>query len=191
MEHRDAGEVQRVTASERLIDVIAVPWEQPTEIRWQGETWTETFQRGAFDGQQADVRVNREHERGRTVGKIIEVDPSHSDGLWVRVKVAKTQLGDETLALAEEDMISASVGFTVPRMGDMRIDRRNKTRRVLRASLDHLSLVEAPAFVGAKVLAVRGRSDTPHLDAVRRDPTIRWASERVERRKRRRALWKS
>lgn len=177
----------------RLIDLIAVPWEQETEIPWQGELWREVFSRGAFKGIEdhaGRVRVNREHVQGDTVGKVVHFDSQHEDGLLARVKIAQNPRGDDTLALAEEDMISASVGFRVKSHHDVLINKRAKVRRVLRAFLDHLSMVENPAYVGAKVLAVRAESSeltvvespslaTPILDEMQSDELIMWARARL------------
>jgi phage head maturation protease len=59
------------------------------------------------------------------------------------------------LNLASEDMVSASIGYRTNNETDVVVNRSAKTRRVLRASLDHLSLVEDPAFSNARVLDVR------------------------------------
>ena len=45
-----AALVADVDARQRLIDVLAVPWNEPAEVFWRGEVWTEVFHRGAFDG---------------------------------------------------------------------------------------------------------------------------------------------
>jgi phage head maturation protease len=169
---RAAPTLAGVDVAERIVDVIAVPWEQQARVRWRGEMWTETFTRGAFPGVEKQlVRVNREHVKGDTVGRVLEFDNGHPDGLLARVKVAKTARGDETLALAAEDMISASIGYQTRDEEDVTLDRVRRTRRVHRAVLDHLSLVEDPAFKGAQVLAVRAA--TPNLDRVLADPAFR------------------
>lgn len=179
----------------RLIDLIAVPWEEETEIPWQGEIWRELFVRGAFNGIEAHagrIRVNREHIQGDTVGKVVYFDSSHEVGLMSRVKIAETPRGDETLALADEDMVSASVGFRVKSHHDMQINKRAKVRRILRAFLDHLAMVESPAYVGAKVLAVRAEPsglvvvepppiETPNLDEAQSDELLLWAAARLRR----------
>ena len=176
----------------RIIDLIAVPWDEEAEVPWKGEWWRESFQRGAFDGIEAHagrVRVNREHVAGDTVGKVVGFEPSHKVGLWTRTKIAATLRGDETLALAEEDMISASVGYRIEKHADVEVNKRTMTRRVLRAFLDHLSMVEAPAYKGAQVLAVRAEQleaddaplpDTPLLDDLMNDDVFQWARQRAK-----------
>lgn len=152
LETRAAG---TASVAQRIITVLAVPYEQPTEVLYRGAIWTEVFTRGAFTGieqQAGKIRVNRDHDKSRTVGKCIAFrdDPA---GLVAEIRIAKTILGDETLALAAEDMLSASIGFGVP-TGGAQIDSRGRTRRINRAFLDHLALVESPAYEGASVVGV-------------------------------------
>lgn len=181
-----------VDVRQRLIDVIAVPWEQETEILWRGEPWREVFSRGAFDGLENSagrVRVNREHTKGDTIGKVVSADPRDPRGLILRTKIAKTPRGDETLALAEEDMISGSVGYFVKQPSDVALDKRIRLRRVNRGFLEHFSFVESPAYTGAQVLAVREESrrlpaetpliETPNLDEVVGDEVLAWARMRL------------
>lgn len=151
-----------VNYSERLIDLVAVPWDSKAEVVWREEYWDEVFRRGAFDGLEnriEQVRVNREHVKGDTVGKLVYADPRAEAGLVTRAKIVPTDKGDETLALAAEDMISPSVGYKIKDAADVRLDRRVKLREVVRAFLDHLSLVESPAFADARVLAVREKDE--------------------------------
>jgi hypothetical protein len=130
------------------------------------------------------VRVNREHLIGDTVGKVVHFDPNHPDGLLARVKIATTSRGDDTLELADEDMLSASVGYGA-KPSDVLHDRRNGIRSVKRAILHHLAMVEDPAYEGARVLEVRDHglqlqpeldpAATPILDGLMTDPVIRRA----------------
>lgn len=181
---RDArgAEVLSVDFEQRIISVIAVPWGQPATVVWRNDVWSEVFDRGAFDELRTltrTVRVNRGHDKSRTVGKIVKADPQDPRGLITDIRIAPTVLGDETLALADEDMLSASVGFTVPRGGE-HADTRTRTRRIRNALLDHLALVESPAYAGAKVLAVRSTASATLQDFVN-DPILQWAQQRVAR----------
>jgi HK97 family phage prohead protease len=193
--NRGDATLKDVDFKQRLITVIAVPWGQEAQIFWRGEFWNEVFERGAFDGLEEHagrVRVNREHTKGDTVGKLVKVENADA-GLITFVRVAKTPRGDETLTLADEDMIGASVGYRVKNPSDVELNRQRLTRRVKRAFLDHLSFVESPAFEGAKVLAVReGPSGlavaetplpaTPILDEFMNDDVLLWARSRVSSR---------
>jgi HK97 family phage prohead protease len=147
-----------VDTRQRLITLLAVPWDQEAEVPWRGEMWNEVFRRGAFNGLEdhvGRVRVNREHKVGDTVGRLVFADPKAEDGLITRAKIAASTRGDDTLALAEDDAISPSVGYRIHDPADININRRTKFREVVKAFLDHLSLVEQPAFAGAHVLEVR------------------------------------
>lgn len=190
---RNDSTLTDVDTRQRLIDLIAVPYEQETEVPWRGEIWREVFSRGAFDGLEdhaGRIRVNREHRRGDTVGKVVSFDTQHEPGLLARIKIAETPRGDETLALAAEDMISASIGFRIKQPSDVRMDKRTKVRRILRAFMDHLGMVESPAYAGAQVLAVREDPsglavaetvplpDTPALDEAMSDDVLAWAASR-------------
>lgn len=180
------AEVADVNVKDRIITVIAVPYEQPAKIQYRGEIWDEVFSRSAFFGiekRPQRVRVNREHLRGDTVGKAVAFYPSREEGLVSELRIAKTTRGDDTLALAEDDCLSSSIGFGA-KPSDQILDRSAMTRRVNKAWLDHIALVESPAYAGADVLDVRdsfGAVDsraplnTPILDDFLADPIIRRA----------------
>lgn len=156
VEFRSAN-VAGVNLAERIIEFIAVPYERPTSVEYRGEMWNEVHCRGAYDGIETRtkvVRANRDHDRKRTIGKAVNWWPSRTEGLVGAVRVAETLLGDETLALAREDCLGASVGFAV-RGQDQELDRRNRTRRIKKAFLDHIAFVPDPAYEGADVLSVR------------------------------------
>lgn len=192
---RNDSVIAGVNQRQRIIELIAVPWDQEGDVAWHGDIWRESFQRGSFDGIEAHagrIRVNREHVKGDTVGRAVTLDPSHPDGLLARLKIASTPRGDDTLELAADDMISASIGYYVKKPDDVVVNRRQMTRRVLRAFLDHLGMVESPTFVGARVLAVRedqtglATADeplyaAPALDDAMNNPTFQWAASRVAR----------
>lgn len=189
-----SSEITDVDPKLRLIDLIAVPYDEEADVIWRGEDWRESFDRSAFLGIEEHagrVRVNREHVKGDTVGKVVSLTPSDPVGLRAMVKIAKSARGDDTLALAEEDMISASVGYRVRRPADVRFHPRTRVRRVMRAFLDHLGLVESPAYAGAQVLAVRDDDTpaevlsplpaTPLLDALRDDELFDWVATRLRK----------
>lgn len=190
---RNDGTLTDVDRRQRIIEVLAVPWNQPAEVFWRGDIWTEVFAPGAFDGIETRsdaIRVNREHVKGNTIGKITDFEPGHALGLFARVQVVKGPKGDEVLDLAEDDMISPSIGYRAQKPSDVRLDKQLRHRTVLNAFLDHLGMVEDPAFKGAQVLAVRGEpseldaadnrplAPTPLLDRFVNDPTLVWARSR-------------
>lgn len=193
---RSDGILADVDSAKRLIDVIAVPWGQEARVFWRGEFWTEVFERGAFAGARdlaGKIRVNREHRKGETVGKVVEFDPDDKRGLFARVKVVNGPRGDELLCLAQEDMVSASIAYATRNPArDLVLDRTSKKRWVKDGFIDHLGMVEDPAFDAARVLAVRkdGSTDdqsdqplpvTPMLDEAMKDPVMVWAMKRAAR----------
>jgi HK97 family phage prohead protease len=188
----DAAVLDNVNFKDRIIDVIAVPWDQEAEIFWRGEVWREVFERQAFDEAiQKSVRipVNREHSRGDTIGRIVNME-RNDQGLLASVKVARTPRGDDTLQLASERMLGGSVGYFVKKPSDVLLERRSMLRRVLRAFMEHFSMVESPAFVGAETVAVHdgltahpaaGEQSliTPSLDEWMADDILSWADSRL------------
>lgn len=194
IEHRYTNvKVDAVDYSQRLVTVVAVPYEEQTLVEYRQELWNELFERGSFTGIEKRpnrVRANRDHNKTRTVGKAMRFWPDRDEGLVAEIRIAQTILGDETLALADDDCLSVSVGFGV-RPSDQILDRRSMTRRIKTAYLDHISFVESPAYEGATVLSVRETDTvnaagleplrTPNLDEFIGDPLLRWASERLHK----------
>lgn len=186
IEYRDSADVGSVNFAQRLIELIAVPYEKAARVRYRGDTWDEMFSRGAFDGIEKRpnrVRANRDHDRTKVVGKALKFHPSREEGLVAEIRIAKTPLGDETLALADEDMLSASVGFGV-RGRDQELDKSSRMRRIKRAFLDHIAFVSEPAYEGATVLSVRDNgepvnaADLPRLATPSLDELLAWQRTR-------------
>lgn len=187
IEHR-AAVVEGINHRERIITVIAVPWEQEATVDYRGELWTEVFHRGALDSlatmRPDRVRAYREHERRNVFGRATKFVPDDERGCVAEVYVAKTALGDETLALADDQCVSCSIGF-VPL--EQRLDRAAMKKHVNRAFLDHLAFVADPAYPGAEVIGVREAptaapavfAPTPNLDALARDPDLMWALGKI------------
>jgi phage head maturation protease len=92
------------------------------------------------------------------------------------VRIAQTALGEETLELANEGALDASAGF-LPMPGGESWHERRTMRRITKAWLGHIALTPDPAYLDARVLAVRTaepvqvgtaeRIATPLLDEVR------------------------
>src|SRR4029079_9133925 len=99
------------------------------------------------------IRLNRDHQPEKVVGKAVEFDTGRGDGLVATFRVARTRDGDEALELANDDLVDCSVGFGVVRESWPQHD----LRRVHEGWLDHVALTAAPAYRAAKVLDVRGR----------------------------------
>lgn len=175
LEYRTATPIG-VSFPDRIIELVVMPYEQDAPVDYQGRLITEICSRGAFDGieRRANrVRVNRDHDITRTVGRAIAFHPSREDGLVAELRIAQTELGDETLTLADEQILDASAGF-LPMPGGVNWENRSR-RRLNKVWLGHIAMTPDPAYLGAGVLAVRAapdapdgeRSSTPNLDQVR------------------------
>jgi HK97 family phage prohead protease len=169
-----AVETLDVNYPNRTIELIVTPYETPAVVQMGGRNVTEVFSRGAYEGieRRANrVKVNRDHDIQRTVGKAIAFHPSREVGLVAEVRIAKTPLGDETLALADEGILDASAGY-LP-MTDGEVWETRERVRVTKAWLGHIAMTPDPAYESAQVLAVRHNAaggdteGTPNLDVVR------------------------
>ena len=170
-----AAEQIGVNYPERTIELIVMPYEKETVVAHQGRMVTEVCARGAFDGieRRANrVRVNRDHDVKRTCGRAVAFYPERDEGLVAKVRIAQTELGDETLTLADEDMLDASAGF-LPMAGGEQWLTRAKCR-LTKCWLGHIAMTPDPAYETAKVLAVRHTDPpaeeiaaTPNLDLLR------------------------
>jgi len=165
IEFRSAS-VDSVNHDQRIITVLAVPWESPGTVLYRGEVWNEIFVRGAFNGLESmpnRVKANRDHDKTKPIGKAINFWPGHDKGLLAEIKVSKTWRGDETLALADDHVLGVSVGYAAPADREHTLfDRKKMERRVIKAYLDHISFVTDPAFVDAQVVSVRERNTDIH-----------------------------
>lgn len=160
---RPAGELRIRQATQlgvdfpkRTIELIAVPYEQETIVEHGGRMVWEIVSRGAFDGIERRpnrVRVNRDHDLTRTVGRAVAFHPSREEGLVAEVRIARTDLGTETLELADEGCLDASVAF-LPMAGGEKWEQRDRVR-MRKCWLGHIAMTPDPAYEGAKVLAVR------------------------------------
>lgn len=175
--HIRAAQQVDVNFPKRLIEMIVAPYEEETITdQPYGRPVLEMFMRGAFDGIQRRpnrIKVNRDHQLERTVGKAIALHPSRDEGLVAEIRIARTELGEETLTLAEDGILDASAGF-LPMPNGMDWNRDRTEVKIRKAWLGHIALVPEPAYEGSRVLAVRHqngtgeeRPSTPNLDLVR------------------------
>jgi hypothetical protein len=161
---------------DRVIELVAMPYDTDAGVIVHGRPVIESCAPGAFDGceRRANrVKANRDHDPQRTVGRAIALHPSRTEGLVTELRIAQTALGDETLALADDQSLEASVSFAVMRGGEAWTEQRSR-RRLTRCFLDHIALVPEGAYAG-RVLAVRAAATeaelvvpvpTPNLDEV-------------------------
>jgi len=168
-----SAELVGVSFPERMIELIVMPYEREAVVAYQGRMIREIVSRGAFDGieRRANrVRVNRDHDVTRTIGRATRLHPSREEGLVAEIRVARTELGTETLALADEGLLDASAGFLPMPGGEVWRDRTH--RRLTRIWLGHIAMTPDPAYDQARVLAVRNAeplatSATPNRDRLR------------------------
>lgn len=154
-----------VARNGRTIELVVMPYERDAVVAHHGRMVREVCSRDAFD--QADlqrdrVRVNRDHDLTRTVGAATWFDTHDPRGLVAELRISPTQLGDETLQLADDGVLDASAGFRVV----AETWETSERRRIKRAWLHHIALTPDPAYHDATVLAVRTGERRPNLERV-------------------------
>ncbi len=177
--------VAEVKFPERIITVLAVPYEQETDrVVYRGRQVVESFARGSFAGVESrngKVMVNREHTKGRTVGKVAAFYPDSTEGLVEDIKIATTREGDDVLELANGGMIFPSIGFAVNKGSDQ--DLTANRRYIRKAFVDHMAFVEDPAYTGADVVAVRhANGDEPEVPSIATPRLDEWLGYVASRR---------
>jgi HK97 family phage prohead protease len=157
---KDAPEPEAVIslrdATKREIGIRIVPWEIPAVTK----DGPEVIMRGAFDGVDPSKVILRLPHKDPPVGRGIDYE-NRDDGAYMTFKVAKTQAGDEALALADEGVVTgASVSFQdIP--GGTQIHSRNgvRLRVVQKARLRETALVWNPTWQDAQVLFTRSNDE--------------------------------
>jgi len=159
-----ASELVDVSFPKRQIELIVMPYEQEALVPYGGRVVTEICSRGAYDGIEARngrVRVNRDHDVTRTVGRAVTLHPSRTEGLVAVIYVSRVPLGEETLELAGDGVLDASAGFRLKLDKAGRVEPNAETwetrtrRRLNKLYLGHIALTPEPAYESANVLAVR------------------------------------
>lgn len=137
------------------IEGICVPWGRRTDR----VPVPEVFDRGAFvDLVSSGAKVkltDYNHSRDRVPVGYSTVFQDRPDGLWARFRLNRTPEGTSAHAnLADGVYGGLSIGFQV--RADRMIDG---VRHVQSARLDHVSLVEEPAYREALILDLRAAMD--------------------------------
>lgn len=162
--HMREMHVRAVNADERTVTGIAVPYEQPTDIRdWFG-SYTEQFARGAVQDSDDALLYWRHSE---PIGRLV-ANRDTDEGWEVTAHISATPRGDEAYTLLRDGVIrSMSVGF-YPITTEIDDETGNVTRSAVRVG--EVSLVPMPAYEGAAVTDVRHRQQpaapTPQGDTV-------------------------
>jgi HK97 family phage prohead protease len=170
-----------VRFAERIIETVVMPYDIDTSVLLNSGRWiTESVAPGSFEGVERRanrIKVNRDHDIGRTVGRVVALHPSRSEGLVGELRIGRSALGDETLEYASDGILDCSAGFAPFPGGEQWLEQRSR-RRITKAYLGHVALVPEPAYESANVLAVRSSSSsstsstaepvpTPNLDQIR------------------------
>ena len=160
---------------ERIIDLLAVPYDDWTPVDHHGQMIEESFAPGAFGSIRTRLKrsrweVNLDHDRTRYVGRVLDLDPDDPAGLRSELLIRRGPEGDQVLDDAADGHLCGSVGFAC-HPEDQQWETKSR-RRIVKAFLDHIALTFNPAYRGAQVLAVRHdipappRTPTPNLDRI-------------------------
>jgi len=144
--------VTRSEGDRHYIEGLCVPY---GKITHRAGPTPEQFERGAFaallaSGGRVKLTDYNHAEKRVPVGysEALEDRPA---GLWGRFRLNRTPEGTSAHANAAEGVYQGlSVGFIAKKA-----EMRGGVRHVLQAHLDHVSLVEDPAYSEAEILAVR------------------------------------
>jgi HK97 family phage prohead protease len=146
VEHRSAQALD-VDVGRRQIEVLAAPYGIEALVPVGGRMVSESFSNTAFASRQPDrIYSTRDHDTRRLIGRVRELQPFHADGdgLHAVIEVSDTPLGRESVQLAKDQVLAASVGFQVPDGGETWEGRSR--RRVHKAVLREIALVADPAY---------------------------------------------
>lgn len=171
--------VTNVRFPERIIELLAVPYNEWAWVEHRGKMIEEAFEPGAFgqiQNRASRFTVNLEHDVNRIVGRCQALHPDAPEGLLSELRIRRGPEGDQVLTDAEDQMVGGSVGFAaLPE--NLHWETRSR-RKVLKAFLDHIALTFSPAYLGAMPLDVRSRPTvivppatiervpTPNLDGI-------------------------
>ena len=151
-------------ASERIIRMRIAPWEKPVISR----AGPEVVMRGAFDDVDPTKVVLRLEHENPPAGKGLTYS-NEADGAYMEFRVAKTQRGDDILALIDDGITTGvSVGYEDAPGGIQHYRSQGKSLRVVhRGNLREVSTTWRPTWKEAEVLSVRStEGDTSMADPV-------------------------
>lgn len=180
--HFRSAAIEDIAFGKREITLIAVPYNVEAVVPdWRPRATREKFMGGSFDGIESrtkNITLNRDHAPQRVIGVAKGFNTRDAKGLISTFKVSNTPLGDESLQLAADGVLHASIEFRA-RTQDMAI--KDGVMTFYRAFLEHVGLTPIPAYEGADIINVRtgqsvAESPTPNLDiaaAILRDIAAR------------------
>jgi uncharacterized protein len=166
-----ALELRVADLDERTVEGIVVPYGETSFMTPDpaGERFVEGSLNRTIRDRGDRVKLYRNHDYGRAVGRSVRWNPKDDRGLFGSFHIAETPAGDEVLNEAREGMLDAfSVGFRPVKV------RRGAdgAREVVEAALHEVSLAPLAAYDGARVLAVRTPSavDVAEMPPVNLEP---------------------
>lgn len=151
----------------RTVCGIAVPFNQPTQIRDFYDEYMEEFRQGSFARTIAEkgdrVKFLYQHDTTAPIGRasLLREDAS---GLYAEFRVSKTTRGDEVLELIRDGALdSFSIGFS-----PVTDEPRDRGKHIIRTEvkLREVSAVTFPAYEGAAMTGVRSLDDAEITRAV-------------------------
>jgi HK97 family phage prohead protease len=155
MQIEKRGFEARVSAAGRRLTGLAAPYGIETRIG----SFTEVINQGAFShALTGDILALADHDPSKVLARTKSGTLKLSeggDGLRFDLELPDTQLGKDTLVLAQRgDLGGMSFGFTIPKGGE----RWNGDKReLLKIDLHEISVVSAwPAYSGTSIQA-RGK----------------------------------
>lgn len=153
----------RAGADQRTLGGCCVPYGRTSTVSDDGVTsYREMFAPGCFGKQLAGSAISRiplkyRHGAGilDTIGRATQLE-EHDDGLWGMFRVLDGLVGDQALALVDEELVTGLSVSGVP----MRTTRSAQGVVVReRVHLTEVSLCEEPAYEDALVSVRRSRVD--------------------------------
>lgn len=153
----DEGFTFSVDGTRRTVEGMGLPWNKVgTKYGMKFR-----FKRGSVQWSQDIGRVKHFKDHGTPVGRALDLKDSPR-GLMVKMSVARGQVGDELLQLAEDgvyDGFSVGVDFSLnPDDGDV-VLARDGVYDVLRATLREVTSTAVPAFDDARMTRVAASRD--------------------------------
>jgi uncharacterized protein len=142
----------------RTLHGPVLPWGIEARVLDAGRLVTESFQRGALQGNDhSRIPLTATHPRDNgtlPIGRTLSIE-DRADAAWGEWLVSDTMIGNEVLALARDGVpLGLSIGFEEVAGGSRwSADRQRVTRT--KAALDHIAVVRVPAYAGAGVAGIR------------------------------------